>query len=65
MKRWIIDIADSIDIWATTRFNIRPKQKALEWHMDHIRDPYIENKLNEALGIESNERERKTNQRTD
>ncbi len=49
MKRWIIDLADTVDIWVTARFNLRPKQRMLEYMMDHHTDPYIENKIKEAL----------------
>ena len=49
MKRWIIDLADTIDIYITARFNLRPKQRMLEYMMDHYTDPYIESKIQEAL----------------
>ena len=49
MKRWIIDIADTVYIWITARFNLRPKQRMKEYMMDHYQDPYIDKCIREAL----------------
>ena len=49
MKRWIIDLADTIDIWVTARFNLRPKQRIMEYMIDHHTDPYITKCITEAL----------------
>jgi len=59
VKRWIITLADNIDIWITRHFNMRPKQRALEWHIDHLQDPYITKCLNEALEIQNDDNHRK------
>jgi hypothetical protein len=53
MKRWIIDLADTIDIYITARFNLRPKQRTLEYMMDHFQDPYVDKCIQEALENEN------------
>ena len=58
MKRWVINILDTIDIWITTHFNLRPKQRILEYKMDHYPDPYVEKMIQEAL--QQNEKETNT-----
>lgn len=49
LYRWLINISDRVDIFITAHWNLRPKQRMLEWQMDNIRDPYIETKIQEAL----------------
>ena len=65
MKRWIIDLADTIDIYITARFNLRPKQRTLEYMMEHFQDPDVDKCNREELKHENKgTRDEETDRRT-
>jgi len=35
MFRMLVDIADRVNIWFTTKFNLNPKRRVLEIQQDH------------------------------
>jgi oligoribonuclease NrnB/cAMP/cGMP phosphodiesterase (DHH superfamily) len=55
--RKLINIADRVDIWFKTHYNINPKQIALEQTQDRIPLSKLDDTIGTALGIKkSNER---------
>lgn len=49
--RWAIDVADSINIWFTSTFNLNPKRKVMEKQQDFVSVKELENTIGKSLGL--------------
>ena len=50
--RWGIDVADTINIWFSDKFNLNPKRKKLEKKQDATSMKELNRTIGKALGIE-------------
>ena len=49
--RKVINIADTVDIWFKGRYNVNPKQKALEFTQDLIPMKQLDKTIGKSLDI--------------
>ena len=49
LPKQLLDWSDRIDIWWKEKYNVSPKQKALELHMDTIGNKRIDDNIKAAL----------------
>ena len=49
LPKTLLDWSDRLDIWWKEKYNVSPKQKALELHMDTIGNKRIDENITDAL----------------
>ena len=49
LPKTLLDWSDRLDIWWKEKYNVSPKQKALELHMDTIGNKRIDDNIKAAL----------------
>ena len=49
LPKQLLDWSDRLDIWWKEKYNVSPKQKAIELHMDTIGNKRIDQNITKAL----------------
>ncbi len=56
LKQRLWKWSDRIEIWCTQTFNYNPRQRALELKQDLLHNKKIDDAINEALGVNNDQK---------